>query len=47
MSNNTWTLVPHKNQENIIDFKWVFKTRYKANGSIERRKTRLVAKGFQ
>lgn len=47
MSNNTWTLVPNQNQENIIDCKWFFKTKYKANGSIERRKARLVAKGFQ
>jgi histone deacetylase 1/2 len=47
MSNHTWTLVPYQGQENVIDSKWVFKTKYKANGSIERRKARLVAKGFQ
>ncbi|MCI44980.1 ABC transporter C family member 13-like, partial [Trifolium medium] len=47
MSNNTWTLVPYTGQENIIDSKWGFKTKYKADGSIERRKARLVAKGFQ
>ncbi|PNY02796.1 copia protein (gag-int-pol protein), partial [Trifolium pratense] len=47
MSNHTWTLVPYQGQENIIDSKWVFKTKYKADGSIERRKARLVAKGFQ
>jgi histone deacetylase 1/2 len=47
ISNHTWTLVPYTGQENIIDSKWVFKTKYKADGSIERRKARLVAKGFQ
>lgn len=47
MSNQTWILVPNQGQENIIDSKWVFKTKYKADGSIERRKARLVARGFQ
>ena len=46
-ANHTWTLVPFQGQNNIIDSKWVFKTKYKANDSIERRKARLVAKGFQ
>lgn len=47
MSNQTWVLVPYQGQENIIDSKWVFKTKYKADRKIERRKARLVAKGFQ
>lgn len=47
MSNKTWILVPYQDQENIVDSKWVFKTKYKSDGSIERRKARLVAKGFQ
>jgi hypothetical protein len=47
MSNQTWTLVPYQGQNNIIDSKWVFKTKFKADGSIERRKARLVARGFQ
>lgn len=47
IKNNTWNLVPFQDQKNIIDSKWVFKTKYKADGTIERRKARLVAKGFQ
>jgi len=47
MSNQTWLLIAYQGQENIIDSKWVFKTKYKADGTIERRKARLVAKGFQ
>jgi histone deacetylase 1/2 len=39
--------VSYQDQENIVDSNWVFKTKYKPDGSIERRKARLVAKGFQ
>jgi hypothetical protein len=45
-SNNTWSLVdlpPHKKP---IGCKWVFKIKYKSDGSIERHKARLVAKGY-
>jgi len=47
MNNKTWTLVPFHGQENIIDSKWIYKTKCKADGTIERRKARLVARGFQ
>ncbi|GAU17915.1 hypothetical protein TSUD_330400, partial [Trifolium subterraneum] len=47
MTNQTWTLIPYQDQESIIDSEWVFKIKYKADGTIERRKARLVAKGFQ
>lgn len=32
---------------NIIDCRWVFKVKRKADGSIERYKGRLVAKGYK
>ena len=38
-ANNTWTITP-------IGCKWVYRIKYKADGSIERYKYRLVAKGF-
>lgn len=47
LNNNTWHLVPPKPGVNIIDSKWVFKIKYKPDGSIEHRKARLVAKGFK
>ena len=47
MKNKTWHLVPPKKGSNIIDCKWVFKTKLKADGSLDRYKARLVAKGFK
>ena len=45
-SNNTWTLTPLPSHKRAIGCKWVYKVKYKADGSVERYKTRLVAKGF-
>ena len=47
MKNMTWTLVPPPSRVNIIDLKWVFKVKKHADGSIERYKARLLAKGFK
>jgi hypothetical protein len=47
LKNDTWTLVPPRSGVNIIDCKWVFKVKKHADGSIERYKACLVAKGFK
>ncbi|KAF5446008.1 hypothetical protein F2P56_031673, partial [Juglans regia] len=44
--NQTWSLIPPHPSQNLLGSKWVLKTKRLANGTIERRKTRLVAKGF-
>lgn len=46
MNNNTWELVPRPHNENIVDNKWIFKIKINPDGSIERYKARLVARGF-
>ena len=43
----TWDLVPLPSHAVPITSKWVFKVKRKSDGSIERYKARLVARGFQ
>jgi Reverse transcriptase (RNA-dependent DNA polymerase) len=45
-SNNTWTLVPPPNDQYVVGSKWVYKIKRKADGSVDRYKSRLVAKGY-
>lgn len=44
--NGTWELVSLLRGKNPVGYKWVFTIKYKANGSMERQKARLVAKSF-
>jgi hypothetical protein len=46
-NNETWHLVAPTKGKNIIDCKWVYKVKRKVDGSIDRYKVRLVAKGFK
>ena len=47
IKNQTWHLVSPTSDQNIIDCKWVYKVKRKADGRIDRYKARLVAKGFK
>ena len=44
--NNTWTVLPLPKDKHVIGCKWIYKVKYKSDGSIERYKARLVAKGY-
>jgi hypothetical protein len=47
VKNGTWHLVPPMKGRNIVRAKWVYKIKRKQDGSLDRYKTRLVAKGFK
>jgi hypothetical protein len=44
--NHTWDVVDLPHGKHPIGCRWVYKIKYKADGSIERYKARLVAKGY-
>lgn len=46
LRNNTWTLVPLPPQRKAIGCKWVFRIKQNPDGSIQKYKARLEAKGF-
>ena len=41
-----WTLVPRPADGSVVDCRWVYSIKYKSNGSVDRYKARLVARGF-
>ena len=44
--NNTWLVVDLPEGMHTVGSKWIYKVKYKANGEIERFKSRLVSKGY-
>ena len=45
MKNNTWELKLPKHKK-PIGCKWIYKPKFKLDGSIDKYKARLVAKGY-
>jgi hypothetical protein len=46
VDNGTWRLVPRPPRANVINGKWVFKHKYRADGSLARHKARWIVCGF-
>ena len=45
-SNDTWDLVPRPAKWKVIGVTWIFKTKSHSNGTLDKLKARLVARGF-
>lgn len=46
LRNQTWSLVPPKSATNIVRCKWVYRTKFNPDGTVDKLKARIVAKGF-
>lgn len=46
VNNKTWTVVEWPKDKKITGNKWVFRTKLNSDGTVNRRKARLMAKGF-
>ena len=46
MKNQTWELTEFPKNKVPIGCKWLFKSKFKVDGSIDKYKARLVAKGY-
>lgn len=44
--NNTSTLCPLPASRKLVGCKWLFRIKWKSDGTVDRYKARLVAKGF-
>ena len=46
-TNGTWVFTSLHYGKKALTFKWIYKTKFMANGSVERHKPRLVIRGFK
>ena len=46
MKNDVWDVVPRPEGKSVATSKWIYKINHATDGSIEKYKTRFVARGF-
>jgi hypothetical protein len=46
MKNEVWEIVPRPKNKYVVSFRWLFKIKHAADGSIEKYKARFFARGF-
>ena len=46
VQNDVWELVPRPKGVNVIETKWIFKNKSDEDGTVIRKKSRLVAQGY-
>jgi hypothetical protein len=46
MKNGVWEIVPRSKNKDGVSYRWIFKIKHVANGSIEKYKARFVTRGF-
>ena len=46
IKNETWTLIDLPSSKTAIGYKWIFRVKENPDGSVNKYKVRLVAKGF-
>jgi len=45
-TNHTWDIVPLPKDKKAISCKWIYKVKYNVDGTLAKRKARLIARGF-
>jgi hypothetical protein len=46
MKNDVWEVVPRPKEKYVVTSKWVYKINHVVDGSIDKHKSRFVARGF-
>jgi hypothetical protein len=46
MKNDVWEIVPRPKAKSVVTSKWVYKIKHAIDGSIDKYKASLVARGF-
>ena len=46
MKNDVWDIVPKPEGKSIVSSKWIYKIKHATDGSIEKYKSRFMARGF-